>query len=226
MHHLFKLTALFVLFYSGQIFAQNISYGLELDPSYHLRENGEFNFSGGGFIALDLSDRFILSTGIKVGWQHLSDIDYSLVFVCDLDNIKGFNKTNSYIKIRQNATYLGLPLQARYKLSDKDNHFYVNYNFTYWFRLGRNAHETLVQCGTTTIDQRSFQAIHGSYGISNTFGFGYEFSFKEICSVYIEPRFGVSFYKLDGFSLPIALSEIKYNSRQNDLGLSVGLRFK
>jgi len=198
---------------------------MELVPSYHLREDGELNFSMGGIVALDVSDRFVLSTGVKVGWQHLSDFDDSLVFGCDLDLTKGANETNSSIEIRQNATYLGLPLQARYKLSDKDNHFYVNYNFTYWLRLGRNAHETIVECSTTIVDQRSFQAIHGTYGISNALGFGYEFRFKEIGSIYIEPRFGVSHYKLDDDSLPIPLSEIRYNSRQTELGVGVGVRF-
>ena len=108
MHLFFKLTILFVFVFSGQTTAQRLSYGLELDPSYHLREDGELNFASGGFIALDVSDHFTVSTGIKIGFQHLSDVDYSLVFGCDLDimNPKGDSETNSSTEIRQNANYL------------------------------------------------------------------------------------------------------------------------
>jgi len=227
MRHFFKLTVLFLFILSVRGSAQKLSYGIELDPTYHLRKDGEFNFAGGGFVALDISDRFVLSTGVKIGWQHLSDIDYGL-YPCDLDNIEMVLETgesSSFLEFNHKSKFIGLPLQARYNLSDKENHFYLNYNFTYWMRLSTISHGTHSACGEIISDQQPIQKIYDTYAISNALGFGFEFELKKHVSIYLEPRIGISYYLKDidnSYDFP----EITYETRQTDLGLSVGIRFR
>ena len=225
MRHFFKLTVLFLFILSVQGSAQKLSYGIELDPSYHLREGGEFNFAAGGIVSLELSDGFILSTGIKIGHQHLSDQSQNLVFGCDLNNKNGSFESNSFIEIRHNATYVGLPLQARYNLSDKEIHFYLNYNFTYWMRLSTISHGTHSACGEIISDQQPIQKIYDTYAISNALGFGFEFELKKYVSIYLEPRYSVSYF-LEDVDNSVSFININYEQRQKEFGLSVGLRFK
>ena len=223
MRHFFKLTILFIFVFATRGSAQKLSYGLELDPSYHLRKDGEFNFAGGGFVALEVSDRFVLSTGVKIGWQHLSDkIDVNFDYY--IDPVTGAGFSNSYFELANNATYIGIPLQARYKLSDKDNHFYVNLNLTYWERASTNSFESFVK-GGITLNQRSVKTIYNITGFSTALGFGYEFTLKGRFSIYLEPKFSLSHYLKDGDIEPYK-GFVSYDSRQTELGLSVGMRFK
>jgi len=221
MSRFLKLTFLFVCISFGEAFAQNLSYGIELDPSYNLQEGNEFNFAGGGFVSLNISDRFVLSTGIKVGHQCLKDrLDLNFGY----DPNTGATSSDFYFEVVHNATYIGVPLRARYKLSDKENHFYVNSNFTYWERLSTNSHEFFIEDGES-LDQNPTKTIYNITGFSTALGFGYEFSLKKRISIYLEPRFSLSHYLKDGDIEPYK-GFISYDSRQTELGLSVGLRFR
>lgn len=195
------------LYYSsiGQKVDGIVSYGGFAPFS---NSKGGHNFAvltSSGTIYTDNSDIFLMSsTGNRVVTAYNSDI-----FDPQKENLQYINNT-----LRQDFSYLELPVVLRYKLVDKTFGFNLIGGISYNFLVSNDVYTTFnggkYEVGTT-------QGLN-PFTLSSSLGMGMEYNLSKNLSLNLEPTFR---YYINPFSSSTGLSSHPYS-----FGLFSGISFK
>lgn len=225
----FKLIFL-ILFFSKFIFAQSkINYGFYVQPklsTFNYKESNIFKGTNtlsyliGGDVSVQ-KNRFEFKTGINFSRISINQLDHSLIFDCDINLESGTDIYNSYRKDKYQIFYVGIPLNASYYFTKKEN-FYFNLGGEILLKIEETNKSFLVECGNPE------REISGSpkYGTKDTiaktnFGIGYLYK-KDNYSIYFEPIIEYSITRI--FKESENPADLINNVNSIEFGLKVGIK--
>ena len=172
----------------GASFNAKITHQIFDDPNSN-KSDDAFSYTIVGNIYYNINSKFKLISGLSFSHYKINQLDdLAVIFLCDIDPAQGYIPYNSYLKENYKTNYLGIPLEGRYNIGDKANHFFIQFGFEALFKIALNETHTIVECMTSEreIDlPDNFKEVNDFLLIAK-FGVGYEFPIGEKMMLFFE----------------------------------------
>jgi len=198
-----------LFFISNSIFGQEervTHFGFYINPKYTIQifdlpnmVEGEntFNYSFGLDFYYDISSDLQFRTGLSYFQLDSDEVDFSLIFACDLDINGESNIKDSRIEDNLRLHYVGLPIGIKDKLFGKENYAYLNPAVEVYFRVSDSNESVLVECGTNETRLTMGQMFNPrNIYFNSRLGIGYEFGVLKKARLFFEPSFEYSLNRL------------------------------
>ncbi len=238
----FPLLTLMVMSISTDLRSQSsetIHFGFHLNPNLSIpiydavkdqSHNNGYQLNLGGDLFIDLNNRIQLITGISYNFQSINQIDYGLIFLCDIDVANGAipeiemePTSKSYLKDEFNMHYLGLGIESRFKFSDKANHLFYKIGIDNLFHLFNHDVSNLSECGNPLrVMMSTPENSPSKFILQLKTGFGYEFNIGNENKMYLETQLKYSANQVLSAS---SITGQQFQPRIVNVGMNVGMMF-
>ena len=231
MKRLILLTILLIS--TSTIFSQDksIQFGLSFNPKItnqffgdSFYENGgsqdRFAYSLIGNLYFNLSDKFQLISGISYSQYQINLVDYSFIFLCDIDPTLGADVQNSYLEYNYHTNYIGIPIELQWKISNDKNSLFLQFGLEGLFKMKVKNDIVLYECGKKSGTPSLFWPMYypvNNFLLLSKFGIGYEFNIKQNISLFFMPN--VEYTLMNYFEA--AMDDSKFLN----IGLNMGIKF-
>jgi len=210
---------------------RKIHLGLVINPSMAiLTGDGNDQIKNtpqpGGFIGalahVDLHFRWQLRVGAGINVMAIEQKDYSPLFPSDVDSMGNIFPRNSSIEYKLTVYQISVPVNVRFKLADKTNHFFLSSGIDLRFKVDEKDKSILIESGSGSLDLSNSQWTElNTFGLTYSISAGYEFSVFTASKLSVEPifKFGVNqIFETSGLH-----SVLDNNGHTIEFGLSLGL---
>lgn len=209
----------------------NYKFGVSISPKvtkqiFDNSETGTGNTIFGIGFSLDyyykLSEKVGLRTGVTYNFSQIDQIDYSFAFACDINvnDITGFDLSNSWIEDQYKIHYIGIPLEAILKLIGEQNHLYTRFGIEGQLKIASSSNTFLVECrpNRREIDSNPVLELRKMIFQINL-GIGFQLKLSTDKDLYIEPQIS---YTLNEIFKEVLIAN---NSKRINLGIMMGVKF-
>ena len=157
-----------------------------------------------------------MSSGVELQYMRIRSIDFTPLFPCDHDGNGSGDVFNSWLDFKDNAFYIGAPLDVRYDLFSGSNKFYIRTGIDVLLNAFTIHDGHTIECRTDPISTNaSNSSLLSRFLVLGNVGLGLETEINGK-SYFIEPRIG---YNLSDIFQTASISVL----HELDL-LSIGVR--
>lgn len=203
----------------GASFNAKITHQIFDDPDSY-KSDDAFSYAIVGNIYYHFGPNFQLISGLSFNHYKINQLDDFPVLLCDFEpNSLTYIPYNSYFRENYKTNYLGIPLEGRYNIGEKANHFFVQFGFEALFKIALNETHTFVECMTSEreIDlPDNFKEVNDFLLLAKV-GVGYEFPIGEKMTLFFDPNIEYSLTKF--------FKSGSGNSKFLNFGLNTGIKF-
>ena len=206
-------------FHFGASFNAKIT-SLNLDNEVLGSSHSEFSYTLSGNMYLDLGNKFQLISGVSFSQYHFNLIDYYPIFLCDISP-NGVDPHNSYLKNSYHTSYIGIPVEGRWKITGEKNSLFLQFGFEGLYKIRLKEKTTLYECNKLS-ESEWLPGYSKFYDLNNfqllsKFGIGYEFHLSKKLKLFFEPNIEYSLTNYFDWEL--------VNSKYFNIGLNTGIVF-
>lgn len=181
----------------------------------------------GGHVYWNAEGKLGVKAGLRFSQVRIDQIDYSIIFACDLLISTGSGIMNSWVRSTQTLYYFGIPLELHLQLSEGPQRWYAKAGGEMRLHLGGNEQSMLYECNVDTgLSPETLTPEPASALALVSLGLGYEFPAAKGSHLFIEPTVDYAF--LDLFKaqrIASFFTDRLNNSRLLSFGLVLGIRF-
>ncbi len=186
---------------------------------YDANSHDKFAYSLTGNVYFDLGSRFQLVSGVSFNHYQINLVDYFITFPCDVTP-NGIDQKNSYVKEDYNTSYVGIPLELRWKVIGQTNNLFLQLGVEGLYKVKVNKNRTLFECNE--VSETGYIHFFQFYDVRNflllsKIGIGYEFLLGKKMKLFFEPNIE---YSLTNF-----LDWKCEKSKFFNIGLNTGINF-
>lgn len=193
------LTVFSISIFYGQDVSKKIKVGFSALPQFsitqfnrdHLVENEtSFSYASGFDLYLPLSPKVQFITGVELFGVHLKHRDYSPLFPSDMQNGEA-DFFKSYYDFASSYRFLGVPLELKWNMGEKENLFYLMGGIKPRLRVSRSGTIWLIESGGSPqpINAKEFFPDVEKLQLSLSFHLGYEWVSRKQTHYSIGPLF-------------------------------------